>query len=343
MNARWLLCTLAAGCFPITTEQPSTDSPPTDSSLPDSSLPATCDPLHPNSVLWVRPTVPQDDVPTTGGVAVDLAEEGDAVEIVVRDASGEIVPIRVFGNRQRDFAVFPLVSWDAQMTHELSVTHSCGTERFPFRTTPGVPAVSPETLLGTWEIDAHGYGMNESAILQGFATPETFPMAWEILAITGDSMDLRLAATSGEDVGAGKGQDRCVPTIDVFGVPFGRNPSFAFESPLPMRYRVDYRKRVPVVLQEGWMAATFGDRYGLRFGGIVDTTVLDPAYDGSDVGFVDLCDAVDVLGGACEACPDGGTTCLPTGGILNVQMIAVPELSLVARTAADIAADPACQ
>ena len=222
----------------------------------------------------------RDDVPTTREVMVDLAYGEDGVEIVVRDASGAMVPIRVFGNRQ-SYAVFPLVSWDAETTHELSVTYSCGTESFAFTTTPAVPAVSPETVVGTWEIDAHSISMNEDTILFELASPELYPMAWEVLAVTADTLISDSRRPSGEDVGAGRGQDLCVPTVDVLGVPFGRNPSFQFESALPIRYSVDYRDSVPVVLQDGWMAATFGERWSLRFGGMVDTTVLDPVFDGS--------------------------------------------------------------
>jgi hypothetical protein len=325
MNVRWILLVPVAGCFPILTEEPE----------------ETCDSADPNSVTSVIPGDGGAVVPTTREIMVDLAYGEDGVQIGVTDAAGAPVPIRVFGNRQ-SYAVFPLVAWDGSANYELTVTHSCGTESYPFETGPALSAVTPETVVGTWAIDAHGYGMNEDVILTELVGPELYPVAFAVTSDSPDTLNLRFAATRPTDAWwTGIEQELCAPTLDILGVSFDRSPSFAVEGDIPLLFRGGHGS-APAVLQDGWMAATFGEEWSVRYGGQVDTTALDPVYDPSSASPTPLCDDAAVFGESCGTCPDGATTCLPTGGLLHLQMTPVPALGLVARTEADIAADPAC-
>src|SRR5262245_56213429 len=99
MHHRCLALTLLAGCFPITTVEPTP------------SVPDTCDHDDPTTVISVVSGDGRDLVPVSWEVMVDLDHEEDDVGIVVRGPSGAEVPLEIYGNRQ-SFAVYPLVSWD---------------------------------------------------------------------------------------------------------------------------------------------------------------------------------------------------------------------------------------
>jgi hypothetical protein len=137
-------------------------------------------------------------------------------------------------------------------------------------------------------------------------------------------------------------QDRCLPTLELQGVPFDHNPTVRLEGDLPFQLVGDDAE-VPAVIQEGAITLTFGDDRTLRFSGLVDTRSLEGAYGENGAAVGDVCDEAATWGDPCVVCPDGATSCLPTGGYLHMDAEPVPGLALIRRTSTEIAADPACR
>lgn len=278
-----------------------------------------------------------------GGVSAHLDPGEPGVVMVITDPTGAVVPIETFSNQSWMYDAEPLLSFDGQTTYDLAVTHSCGTETMSFTTGPAVPAVDPQLLIGTWAIDASSWGQNSDPIFGSlFTISYRNPLAFEVLAATETTLDLRVVAVREEQ---DPEQDLCVPTIELLSVPFDRNPTVRIEGDLPIRWQSsplgDGEGIAPLI--GGGMTLTFREEFSLRVGqGLVDTRLLDPIFESAVWGAADSCAAALASGEACVACPDGSPTCLPTVEFLSMSPARLPDLVTVPRSAADIAADPDC-
>lgn len=215
-------------------------------------------------------------------------------------------------------------------TYTVEVQHSCGTELTTFTTGAGLEPVDTSGLVGaTWELVPDSVQFLDWSVMRylfftslGFVTVEDS---------NGATLDLLVAAADPNG-----GQDLCVPTGEILGVDFATNPRIIAG---PFDYPVTYFDGLGLMSfphQAGTLEATlFGDDLiEVRLSGFVETEAVATA---AGIAVNQPC---NVWG--CVACPDGsGVTCLEetynlAGTLEQSTRIIVP------RTAAEIAADPAC-
>jgi hypothetical protein len=134
-------------------------------------------------------------------------------------------------------------------------------------------------------------------------------------------------------------QDPCVATVSLPGSPW-TDPVFSTSAPtLELTFF-----GVPLALNDVTFTGTFqpdGERIGgAELAGQLDTRTLGALLGlGTDEGAT--CDLVAAFGVSCLPCPDGLPYCLDVD-ITDLGAPHLPGVTLIERTDADIAADPAC-
>lgn len=266
------------------------------------------------------------------------AEEPDAT-LVVTDASGAEVPGTVLrdGGRITFVADAPYV---AGATYTSRLEWSCDPVEATFTIATGVgDPVDPSGLVGrSWKLD-----LKEGRFVAPAGIGQVLQNMLEVELLLGvqgqDPAGLALAAGVAAEAG---GQDLCSPTTD-FDDPgdYAQDPFWTVYQPaLPLVVLGD-----PITVRDLSLSGAFAPGgstiEGVAMSGEIDTRDLKDA-----VGVGDDDEAVCNLfsatfGVRCEACGSGdGDFCITL--VVDTLTMAEESGPLVPRSAADIAADPAC-
>lgn len=265
-------------------------------------------------------------------VSAELTVEDPSATLTVRNAEG----VAVLGQTVWDSDPTVRASWlrftpdtnlEPLATYEAEVVWSCGSERWSFVTSGDGP-IDPALLAeGTWMVDPPSGYVFEPEGAADFISTFLRGTGWRIAVSVGRGAVLTVEHAL-VDVETGE-QERCLPTTVLSG-DFEQNPAFDV-GPFDL-VAAGSVFDVPVGYRGAVFSGVFtsaADIVDARIQGVMDLALV-PA----------LCD--ELLGIACETCPDGVTeTCLDLV-IRDIPVTFEPGTAIVTRTAAQIAADPDC-
>ena len=250
----------------------------------------------------------------------------------------------------RDVTVTPSAPLQPNAAYEVAVSWDGGAAEIEFSTSSyGTPVSNPAGLIeaafltdfaSALFLEPQGLG----SLLQGQLS-DTYMLCdllpgTEFGASSQPGLLYRFAV--GDDNG-GVEQELCEETTSLGSSDAGtwEDPFFSIEVPGSLTMSM---QGVDMVIEEVTMTGAYsedGDAIGGgTFEGLLDTRSLNELLNSEDPNA--MCDLLlETAGVECEACPDGDVYCVQYYAI-NVQASLLPGVTIVDRTATEIANDPAC-
>ncbi|MEZ4317090.1 MAG: Ig-like domain-containing protein [Myxococcota bacterium] len=230
---------------------------------------------------------------------------------------------------------------DPSTTYDVNLTWCGGSSDTTF-TTSAVGAVVPDADLtdAAYVLDiASGRFVQPAGVGALLQQQLTVDILIGVVDIAGTTLTLQGAL--GEEGVTPAAQDLCTESIDFPSANFSENPYFEVG---PQNTTLEVQG-ISITIDDLFVSGAFspdgGEISGAVLAGSIDTRPLvDLVSPGG--GPEAVCELVQTFGIACEACAGGGDFCLS----LLVDQIAATEvagLTVVTRTAADVAQDPNCQ
>ncbi|MEQ1564340.1 MAG: MopE-related protein [Myxococcota bacterium] len=288
-----------------------------------------CDDADPSATVEAsRGRVPDEgdlDFPVDDVLTVELTVADPSATLAVSGPDGGIAGALAVDGATVTFRP------DAPLTpgagYTTTLTHRCGVESWTFTAAlPRVP-VDPATLVGgVWELPLDtGEWVPGGSLIVPYMTHS---LLVSVAAASADVVDLTLGS------GLSGTQDLCAETTAVPAA-FVYNPEFGATSPAVFLTLAGAPAQLHDAEVEGVFAGGGATLVDVRLAGLYDTAPLALAVFGAGAPEDAVCSLI-----GCAPCPDGSLNCvdLVVSGLEGARI----EATVVERTAADIAADPAC-
>jgi hypothetical protein len=286
------------------------------------------DPLAANQRAGTRsPELDELDVPLDVRVSATLFEPDPAAVLELAGPDGPVAgALLVDGAEVSLQPAGPLLG---ETEYEVRLTTACGVESWSFRTELPRQPVAPEALVGrVWEIDLGSGTWTQvpDTLLEPYLS---HTLLMQVESATETEVQLLLAP------GQAGAQDLCLPSTSAGGS-LQDNPQLSW-GPVDLELGIADVQTTLFATESVAVLAGGGELLGdMQISGVLQTAPLvEPILPGG---------APDLLCGfvGCEPCPDGSQTCV-TLQIEDLEAVALASPTpLVARTADEIALDPAC-
>lgn len=288
-----------------------------------------------NSISAQFPANGDTDVYYKTDVRFTLAESDPSATITITDSAGATV-------NGTTTVTDKLVAWSGDdlsplTTYTATLTYECGDAEVSW-TTSNVGTATTTAVTGhVFALDvANGEWVEPAGVGDLLATQ----LGDTQIFVAPTATDATSITMTGA-IGSANTQDLCSPTIP-FPPADWADPYFSLQSPLLPLVVAGLVIEIEDLDLSGAFAPDASRIQGASLQGSIDTRPLGVAFD---LGTTEnaVCDLVYTFGVSCEACADGsGNFCLSVW-VDSIEAADVPGLTLVDRTEADIAADPACQ
>lgn len=287
-----------------------------------------------NGVATRFPASGDVDVYFRTDVRFGLNAEETTATIAVADSAGATV------NGTTSVAG-PLVTWSGDdlapnTAYTATLTYSCGTDQITFTTSATGTATGIDLTGRVYALDlANGDWVKPPGV--GALLASQLADTQVMVSPTAQSAtDITMTGA----IGSAGVQDLCSPTI-AFPPATWSDPSFSLSSDILPLVVAGFTIEIQNLDLSGAFAPDASRIQGAALLGTIDTRPLGVAFD---LGSTDnaVCQLVSTFGVSCEECTDGEPYCLS----VYIDAVDAPYLNgttLVPRSDADIAADPACQ
>lgn len=307
------------------------------------------------------------DDDTSGGASITFADPApDSTDAYYRqdihvEFSGPVTDVTVTlaavaggdvaGETTRDEDLYevtlnPSANLSSNTAYHITVAFDGATEEWDFTTSAlGSPVGDSSTLIGkTYNLDLAHANITQpegvGSILGSYLTDVI--ILFSPTEVDDVDQSIQVVGALGTEDGGSLTQDMCSPSLGLTEVTPGQwnNPYFQVG---PALFETDI-EGINVVIQDLLIAGDFEpDGSSVQeaiFAGQVDTRdfadLLDPGNPDA------ICQLIEGLGIPCEACPQDGLEYCLTVRAQDISAEEVPGLTLVTRSEAEVAADPAC-
>ncbi|MBT3218207.1 MAG: hypothetical protein HN348_03880 [Proteobacteria bacterium] len=288
-------------------------------------------------------TYPENNAYYRDTIEVTFKAKDDNATITVSTGGTDVPGVSVWSESGKTLVFTPTNALVPETTYDVAISYECGEPDFSFTTSVvGDASTAADLIDKTYVLDlASGRFVKPAGVgplLQQYLTIDILIGVTDANATT-----IEMLGALADDGSVAIVQDMCTESIAFpAAADFTENPYFSVGPDNTTISVMGYTISIDDLAISGAFAPDGTYIAGAVLAGAVDTRPLIPLIDETQDDDY-LCNLVGTMAGVeCEACSDGtGDFCL-TLLVTNIAADLEPDLTLVERTANDIAADASC-